>query len=56
MEPFSIACLTQVYFKTIEGQKPDPEWEQRLNGASAKFRELSEKARTAFGGRAQEAH
>src|SRR5690554_2149464 len=25
LEPFAIACLMQVYFKTIEGQSPDPE-------------------------------
>lgn len=49
MEPFAIACLTQAYFNAIEGQTPDPEWEQRLDAASHKFRELSRKAGAAFG-------
>ena len=34
----------QVYFKTIEGQKPDPEWEARLDSVSKRFRELGNKA------------
>lgn len=46
IEPFAIACLLQAYFKVIEGQNPNPEWEQRLETASEKFRELKEKART----------
>ena len=50
LEPFAITCLMQVYFKTIEGQQPDPEWDARLEQMSKKFREL--KAR-AFGERAQ---
>jgi hypothetical protein len=44
LEPIAIAALMQVYFKTIEGQTPDAEWEQRLDGASRKFRQLGEKA------------
>lgn len=47
LEPFAITCLMQVYFKTIEGQQPDPQWEARLEQMSDKFRKL--KAR-AFGG------
>ena len=45
MEPFAIFCLMQVYFKTVEGQTPDPVWESRLEEASTKFREMGEKAR-----------
>jgi len=30
IEPFAIACLMQVYFKTIEGQVPNAEWDQGL--------------------------
>ena len=30
VEPFAIAALMQVYFKVIEGQVPDPEWDRRL--------------------------
>jgi len=44
LEPLAIASLMQVYFKTIEGQRPDPEWSARLAQASAKFRELAQKA------------
>lgn len=51
MEPFAICALMQVYFKRIEGQVPDPEWDRKLAGASDKFRDLTDKAKTAFGGR-----
>src|SRR5690606_19884584 len=44
LEPFAITCLMQVYFRTIEDQQPDPEWEARLEQMSDKFRKL--KART----------
>ncbi|MCA0029789.1 hypothetical protein [Mesorhizobium sp. B263B2A] len=50
IEPFAIACLMQVYFKTIEGQVPDPAWDARLSEASSKFRELKDKALASFGG------
>lgn len=43
-EPLAIAALMQVFFHTIESQRPDPEWEEKLNRASARFRELGEKA------------
>lgn len=43
-DPFAVACLMQVYFKTIEGQRPDPEWEARLEQMSGKFRELKDRA------------
>lgn len=45
LEPVAIACLMQVYFKTIAGQTPDPAWEARLDEASRKFRELTDRAR-----------
>lgn len=44
IEPFAIACLLQAYFKAIEGQTPNPEWEARLEQASARFRKLGERA------------
>lgn len=50
IEPFAIACLMQVYFKTIAGQVPDPAWDARLAEASSKFRELKDKALAPFGG------
>lgn len=44
IEPFAIACLMQAYFKTIEGQAPDPEWDQRIGSVSRKFNKLKERA------------
>jgi hypothetical protein len=44
LEPLAIASLMQVFFKIIEGQRPDPEWSARLSQASGKFRELAQKA------------
>jgi hypothetical protein len=44
LEPLAIASLMQVFFKTIEGQAPDPEWKARLDSASRQFQELGEKA------------
>lgn len=51
IEPFAIACMMQVYFRTIEGQVPDPVWDQRLSEVSRKFRELKERAAQWMGGR-----
>jgi hypothetical protein len=50
LEPFAIAALMQVYFKVIEGQTPDPDWDRRLADASKYFRELKDKALASFGG------
>jgi hypothetical protein len=47
LEPFAVCALMQVYFRTIEGQAPNPDWDRRLTEASKHFRELKEKA---FGG------
>ncbi|WP_366556185.1 hypothetical protein [Aquibaculum sediminis] len=44
LEPLAVACLLQAYFRTIEGQSPDPQWESRLEGMSDKFRQLKAKA------------
>ena len=49
IEPLAIYALMQVYFKTIEGQVPDPEWDARLEKASKKFVELKDKAMKATG-------
>jgi hypothetical protein len=51
LEPFAITALMTVYFDTIRGQVPDPEWDAKLVGASDKFRALTEKGKAAFGGR-----
>ena len=45
LEPFAVICMMQAYFKTIEGQQPDPEWEARLDDMSKKFRKLKERAK-----------
>lgn len=44
IEPFGMAALMQVFFKVTEGQSPEPEWDARLDQASAKFRELKARA------------
>ncbi|EKF19887.1 hypothetical protein [Nitratireductor pacificus] len=49
IEPFAIAALMSVYFKTIEGQTPNPEWDRRLSDASKQFRELKDRALGAAG-------
>ena len=41
LEPLAMYALMQVYFKHIEGQEPNPEWEQRLSAASGKFQASS---------------
>lgn len=50
IEPFCIAALMQVYFRTIEGQVPNPEWDGKLAEASRQFRELKDKALASLGG------
>lgn len=49
IEPFCIAALMQVYFRRIEGQEPDKQWERRLSETSKQFRELKERAAAAVG-------
>lgn len=44
LDPLILTCLLQVYFKAIEGQEPQQEWQARLESASGKFRELKDKA------------
>ena len=48
LEPFAIAALMSVYFETIEGQVPNPEWDGKLSAASQSFRELKDKAVAEF--------
>ena len=52
IEPFAIACMMQVFFRTTAGQLPDPEWDARISGVSRKFSELKDKAVQWVGGRA----
>lgn len=44
LEPFAVISLMQVYFRTTEGQTPDPEWDARLDGMSRHFRKLKARA------------
>ncbi len=44
IEPFAIACLIQAYNKVTEGQSPNPDWSEKLDSVSGKFRSLGEKA------------
>jgi hypothetical protein len=44
LEPLMIASLLQVYFRAIEGQRPDPDWDTRLTESSRHFRELKGRA------------
>lgn len=44
IEPFAITCMMDVYFRTIEGQSPNPEWDAKLSGVSKKFNTLKDKA------------
>jgi len=49
IEPIAIYAFMQVYFKRIEGQEPNPEWEAKLEKASKHFRKLKERALDAVG-------
>jgi hypothetical protein len=44
LEPFAICALMQVFFKKIEGQVPDPTWDERLSKLSKKFVDLKNRA------------
>lgn len=46
IDPFAMTALLQVYDRITAGQKPDPQWSAKLEGISAKFRELTQKADT----------
>lgn len=40
LEPFAVAALMSVYFARIDGQSPDPRWEERINRATPALAEL----------------
>ncbi len=44
IEPFAIACMMDVYFRTIEGQVPNAEWDAKLSGMSKQFTKIKDKA------------
>ncbi|MFK7859698.1 MAG: hypothetical protein AB8B64_12795 [Granulosicoccus sp.] len=45
IEPFGMTALMQELFKATEDQRPNLEWEQKLDPASSRFEGLKEKAR-----------
>lgn len=51
IDPFCIASLMQVYFTAIEGQQPNPEWDDRLAEASQSFRDLVGRGGSVVAGR-----
>ncbi|MBL8598995.1 MAG: hypothetical protein JNL14_14770 [Devosia sp.] len=51
IEPFAIAAMMDVYFRVVEGQTPDPAWNDRIGQVSRKFRDLKERAANWAGGR-----
>src|SRR3546814_8119471 len=48
LEPFAITCLMDVYFKTIEGQQPDQEWEARMERSDEHTSELQTLMRISY--------
>ncbi len=44
IEPFAVAAMMDVYFRVIDGQTPDPAWEERIGQVSRKFRDLRDRA------------
>ena len=49
IEPIAIYAFMQVYFKRIEDQEPNPEWEAKLEKSSKHFRKLKQRALDAVG-------
>jgi membrane protein implicated in regulation of membrane protease activity len=44
LEPLALVCMMQAYFKVIDGQQPDPVWDQRLTQMSGKFGKIKQQA------------
>lgn len=44
--PLALCTIISAYHRAIEGQVPDPQWEDRLDRVSSKFRVLKDKARS----------
>jgi hypothetical protein len=51
LEPLAVTCMLQVFFKTTEGQVPDPQWRARLQDLSGKFKDIGRKAASWASGR-----
>lgn len=55
LEPFAVCALMSVYFEQIDGQSPDPRWEERLDRTSPALAELRANGETFGNGAAQPA-
>ena len=44
LEPLALVCMMQAYFKVIDGQQPDPVWDQRLTKMTGKFGKIKQQA------------
>ncbi len=49
IDPFAMTALMQVFFKVTKEQEPNPEWEEKLEQGSKKFREMKDKASSWIG-------
>jgi hypothetical protein len=47
IDPFAMTALLQVYDGITQGKTPNPQWAAKLEGMSAKFRELTQRANDA---------
>jgi hypothetical protein len=52
-EPFAMAYTIVTFHRETDGLEPDPAWKARIEGMSAKFRELTQKARDFARGRTE---
>jgi len=50
VNPFCLVAMIKTYNEAVRGQEPDPQWEERLQTVSGKFRELRDKAGAAAAG------
>ncbi|SIO01763.1 hypothetical protein [Vannielia litorea] len=50
IDAFANACLLQIYVGATRGQRPNPDWEARLDAESEAFAELGKEAATLPGG------
>lgn len=44
LEPLALVCMMQAYFRVIDGQQPDPVWDQRLTQMTGKFGKIKQQA------------
>jgi hypothetical protein len=44
VEPLALAAFFELYGRIVAGQKPEPDWDAKLTGASEEFREIKARA------------